>query len=203
MVVHRLTIRRLSRAAYHCSTMDPPRSQGNRRNESSRTAEVGQEADKREAMAPSISSSSPRTSPEAPPRLSTAMAAVPWAASVDAIRPRETGSRGSSIIPTHGRGTRSAERGEEPRTRALGAVPPRDKEGAHGTPGSSGPHTRGDRLMGPCGRGSPGSGVVLGLGTAHTGTTQRAPRGAGRNESPGVPSGQCGAVGHLPRSCET
>jgi len=114
MVVHRLTIRRFSRATYHCFTSDPPRYPGNRRNESSTTAEVGQKAGRREAKAPSISFSFPRSSPEAPPRLSTALAAVPWAASADAIKARETGPRGSWICPTHGRGTRSADRGREP-----------------------------------------------------------------------------------------
>jgi len=107
---------------------------------------------------PSISSSAPRTSPEAPPRLSTAMAAVPWASSADAIGPRETGPQGSSISPTHGRGTRSAKRGEEPRTRALGAVPPRDEEGGHVTPESSGPPNEGDRFVRPGRRASSDAG---------------------------------------------
>ena len=99
IVVQRLTMRRPSRTAYRCFTRDPPRSQGNRREESSTTAGVGQEVDRREAKVPSISSSSSRTSPGAPPRLLTAMAAVPWAASADAIGPRETGPPKKSEEP--------------------------------------------------------------------------------------------------------
>ena len=72
-----------------------------------------------------------------------------------------------------------------------------------GHPARQVPPHKGDRLMRPGTRGSPGAGGVLGLRMARTGTPQRAPRGTGRNESPWVPPGQCGAVGHRPRSCET